>query len=812
MNAEQMLAILRDGTPDQRRSFVASLPENSFKDMALTMLQGRQPGAVVVGLGPMITKYCAGADPDTGAQLALAAHTLALEIYESGRDPALLPMTVSGLAFQYVNALNLLGRSEDVLSFTERFIPYYERLAAGSAPLPGLDAARAAQARLGEQQNVQSLKTARLGALVNLQRIDEAERMLEDAQLRGNPATEIEIDRLEGKIRDIKSKIFRVPGERSAPRDPQPAMAAAVEELAGSMGDLPPPLIEQLRKTLASAKPTDPSSPAGFRDLLKLLAAGERVLTGGEPADNEWTLKRIVREASGIFVLHKQPARETIEKSLGELERALASARAKGLSEVQNDALWGIYLCHSRLAQPSKAADALIALRQNLERLRAGIADPVERGGVFSAYAHLSGALCEKLHAAGRAEDLLIAIEASKGRGIADILTRKSSQITADADIYRSAEQLPSLTRRHEFHYLSYFVNTEKVYAVLVSKQGEIHLLPAVKMLKDDVREVALAAEPRKWGRPLDYDAARHAPDVSEALAPLAAILEPLMDRRVLAAGDHICYSPHDSFHNVPLQYLRLRGKRIADFFSVSRTHNAFQVAMVLRANAAPTPSQFRGFVVPTVQDTRHDDWDSREVSLTRPVALLAKSMRGEEYRGAAASLARLKSLDLRAQILHFSTHGIFPSLSEAQNPFTESGLVMADGANLPDENALGAKDRPTVLTPEKVFYGDLDLRGSHVSVMACVSGLARDGLGGDALGMDWAFLQAGAASLLSSHWQVNAELAAEFFCLFYEAWLGEGKGRGEALRETIRRLRAREGDAGEPYSWAAFSLAGDWR
>lgn len=807
-----MLAVLRDGTPDQRRSFIESLPENSFKEMALMMLQGRQAGAVIVALSPMITKYCAGADPDTGAQLALATHILALEIYESGRDPALLPMTLSGLAFHYVNALNLLGRSDDVLSFTECFIPYYGRVAAANAPLPGLDAARAAEARLGEQQNVQSLKTARLGALVNLQRIDEAEAMLKDPQLRGNPATDIEIDRLEGKIRDIKSKIFRVPGERTAPRDPQPAMAAAVEKLAGSMGDLPPALMEKLRKTLASSKQTDASSPAGFGDLLKVLAAGERVLTGGDAVDNEWTLKRIVREASGIFVLHKQPPTETIEKSLAELERALGSARLKGLSEVQNDALWGIYLCHSRLAQPSEAADALITLRQNLERLRAGIADPVERGGVFSAYSHLSGALCEKLHAAGRAEDLLVAIEASKGRGIADILTRKSSRITADADIYRSAEQLPSLTRRHDFHYLSYFVNTENVYAVFVSKQGQVHLLPAVKMLKDDVREAALAAEPRKWGRPLDYDAARNASNVSEALAPLAAILEPLMDRRVLAAGDHICYSPHDSFYNVPFQYLRLRSKCVADFFSVSRAHNAFQVARVLRASSAAKPSEFFGFIVPTAQDMRQEDWSSREASLARPVALLSKLMRGEEHRGAAASLARLKSLDLRAHILHFSTHGIFPSLSEAQNPFTESGLVMADGTNLPDENALGAKGRPMVLTPEKVLYGDLDLSDSHVSVMACVSGLARDGLGGDALGMDWAFLQAGAASLLSSHWQVNADLAAEFFCLFYEAWLGEGKGRAQAMRESIRRLRAREGDAAGPYSWAAFSLTGDWR
>ena len=812
MNSDQMLAILRDGTAEERRSFISGLPDNSFKDVTMMLMEGGSPGRKVVALVSMIIKYCAGADPETGAALALATHTLALEIHESGQDAGLLPMTLSNIAFQYVNALNLLGRSDEVLSFTERFIPYYERLSDRQDTYQGLDEAQSSQARLGERQNIQSLKTALLGALVNLQKIDEAERVLADPKLRGNPATDIEIHRLEGKIQDLKRRIFKVPGEKTPQRNPRAVMAEAVQQVAGSMGDLPPELIEKLGQGINEAKPTEASSPEAFKQLLEVLRVGEQTLTSGQSGDNEWSLKRIVREASGIFVSEDSPPREAIEKSLLDLVGALAKAREKRLSEVENDALWGIYICHSRLAESSKAADALVELRRNLEALRAGIAEPVERGGVFSAYPHLWGALCEQLHAARRADELLMAIEASKGRGIADILTRKSSHITADADVYRSAEALPSLVRRYQFHYLTYYVDTAKVYAVLVSKQGDIHLLPAVEMKREDVREAALAADPTTWGQPLEYDASRRAPDASEALSPIVAVLSPLMDRRVLAAGDHICYSPHDSFHNVPLQYLRLQGKRVADFFSVSRAHNAFQLAHVLAKDPSPRPSRFQAFVVPSVQDTREPDWDKREASLLRPLALLAKNIPGEEYRAAAASLAQLQALDLRGQVLHFSTHGIFPKGSEAQTPFTESGLVMTDGKALPDEDAVGLGDRASVLTPEKVFDGGLDLRESHVSVMACVSGLARDGVGGDALGMDWAFLQAGAASLVSSHWYVDAELAAEFFCLFYEIWLDESKGRGEAMREAIRRLRARNDRCAQPYSWAAFSLAGDWR
>jgi len=810
MNADQMLTILRDGTADQRRSFIASLPPSSFKDMALMLMQGRQPGAVVLALNPLITQYCAGADPEIGAQLALVTHTLAVETYESGRDPGLLPMTLSGLAYQHANALNLLGRSEEVLSFTERVIPYYERLAKQRKPLPGLDEARTAQAHLGEQQNVQSLKTARLGALVNAQRIDEAKQLLEDPTLRGNPASDIEIDRLEKKIAVMTGDITRLADEQKPADNARQVMADALLRLLKPT-DLSPDLLKGLQGALQRAPSSEPSTLEGNKTLREVLDIGEGMLTRGNQVANEWTLKRQVREASSIFV--SKPTPEQIRSSLAELEQALAGAREKGLFDVQNDALWSIYLCHSRLHQPSPAADTLIELRGSLERLRDGIADPVKRGGIFSQYPHLSGALCEKLHDSGRAEDLLIAIEASKGRGIADLLTRKFSKIVRDADVYESAAQLPSLARSHRFHYLTYYVDTEKAYGVLVSKKGEIHLLSPLSMPRTEIRELAGLADPDLWGRPLDYDASMTAPDVSRTLSPLAAALEPLMDQRVLAAGDHLCYSPHDSFHNVPFQYLRLRGKHLIDFFSVSRAHNAFQVARLLSEAAAERPKEYCGFMVPSVQDRRATNWNNREANLARPLAWLAKHLGGEDYREGKASIDRLNSLDLRGRVVHFSTHGIFPRIGPKQNPFTESGLVMANSGRLPDEDAIGAGDRSSVLTPQKVFDQKLDLRASHVSVMACVSGLARDGLGGEALGMDWAFLQAGAASLLSSHWYVSAGSAAEFFALFYEAWLAKKMGRGEAMRETVRHLRRKGKDAGGGrYGWAAFSLAGDWR
>jgi CHAT domain-containing protein len=96
--------------------------------------------------------------------------------------------------------------------------------------------------------------------------------------------------------------------------------------------------------------------------------------------------------------------------------------------------------------------------------------------------------------------------------------------------------------------------------------------------------------------------------------------------------------------------------------------------------------------------------------------------------------------------------------------------------------------------------------------MMACVSGLAREGIGGDSLGLDWALIQSGATSLVSTHWAVSASCAAKFFDGFYARWVGEGLPRAEAFRRTLLGLMGRDRSPWSLSQWAAFSLTGDFR
>src|SRR5262245_31883527 len=123
LSADSIYGILKSGTGSERREMVQTLPPDPMRDMALALLDADSPGIALVALGPVTINYCNGRDPQVGAELAFALHRLAFELYQSAPDHSnLLPTTLSGFAYNYVNALNLRGRSQDVVTFADRYI------------------------------------------------------------------------------------------------------------------------------------------------------------------------------------------------------------------------------------------------------------------------------------------------------------------------------------------------------------------------------------------------------------------------------------------------------------------------------------------------------------------------------------------------------------------------------------------------------------------------------------------------------------------------------------------------------------------
>ncbi|GKQ50071.1 CHAT domain-containing protein [Bradyrhizobium sp. Ce-3] len=734
---ERLRFLLRSDAVEARDELLATLTSSRFFDQIRVTAKSTNPSRVIAAIQTTIYEYCAGRSPEYGAALAAATHEYALELWETGNRELVLS-TLSGLADSHCTALELLGRSDEVLRATARYIDLYTQL--------------------NDRDNLPSLKVRRANALLNLKRVDEAELILRDASLNEHMGAR----RLREQIAAIKVDVVTVRGTSN--NVPQ-------------VGD-PKGLVETIDKVLPRIASAELSS--------------------------DIVVRHRIQKASTIFI--GRPSKEEIRKSLEILTSCLSWARENKQAGLENEALWGLYLCHSRLDHISEAADVLINLRMNLESMRDGIKDPRKRGGVFAAHPHLFGATCEYLERANRPADLLVAIEASKGRAIADRLTQKAGTVVSDATTYSCVTSLPKLTSRDNFHYLTYFVDDTRVYAILVTRQGNICMPKPIEISSEALRDTQEIVDPRRWNKPQVNGGI--SANLQAMFSPLVAWLGELLETSVLRKGDHICYSPDDQLHNIPLHYLRFQQRMLIDTFSLSRVHSAFHLDLVLSKPKAPPPDTYVAIAVPL--DDEQQDAQFME-SIEAPLRWLNLNCRkGNALQGTQATPQSVNRESLQHRLVHFSTHGYFPQ--DGANPFANSGLYLSDEAGLPGRLRAEAGPYDGKLTPESIVATGVDLSGSHVSVMACVSGLAKKGIAGDALGLDWAFIQAGASSLISTHWNVSAAAAAAYFTMFYDKWIRQKQPRAVAHRAAMLELLGDDRAANSLNKWTAFSLTGDFR
>ena len=755
MYYEDILKIFRRGTATERTAFVDNCPSNRFKDSAKPLVKSDNSAMQVIGLKSLSSAYCYGENTQFGEELSRAGHEFARQVHsEQGEGGAILLYTVSAFAQDYLNALNLQGKFDKAIEFADSVIPYYEGM--------------------NESTNLPEIRIKKIAALFELNRIDEADQMVKLERKRGTSS--LELDRLEKEIIKIKEPPTKTPQEKEK---------------------------TEFEKRVSTEK--------GHEDIRRILDRGTDIMTKSSAEMNEWKAKKIIRDATSIFM--SQPGPEEIKKSLSELQKVREWTKDNGTRIDDNDALWGLYLCNNRLKKYSEAADMLQSLRNNIEDLRAGIADPLERGGVSSKFPYLFPALCKMLAETRRVPELLDSIEGAKGRAIADILSLKEKTPYDDREFSKPAEGIPDLMRKNSTHYLTFFVDECETYAVLVAKDGTMHSAGCLQIGKVKIRNFAEKVDPRCWNKKDRSDMLSDSvvEGLSEPLSILFEWLGPFFENGIMEEGDHICYSPDEHLHHIPLQYAHFRGSPIVEKFSLSRIHGAHALSLLLNRKPVPFKS-YLSIEVPTEEDLKKEG-QKLVKNLHRSVETLDKRLHGKTIPLSEATMQTLLKLSLSQSIVHFSTHGIFPKTNSNENPFHDSGLVMASGAGPPNASRIAqGKDFDYVLTPEKVLDLGLDFSGSHVTLQSCVSGLANEGIGGDALGMEWAFIQAGASSILSSHWYVSAKLSAEFFDRFYNCWFTNKLSKAKAWRQAILELKNTAEPFNKPYCWSAFSLSGDWR
>jgi CHAT domain-containing protein/uncharacterized protein HemY len=189
------------------------------------------------------------------------------------------------------------------------------------------------------------------------------------------------------------------------------------------------------------------------------------------------------------------------------------------------------------------------------------------------------------------------------------------------------------------------------------------------------------------------------------------------------------------------------------------------------------------------------------------------KNIKTQTYLEKEASEENFKSF-ISPTILHTATHGFFvPSpknkevetMEEAmrnktlENPLLRSGLLLAGCENPKAESEDG------ILTAEDAM--NLTLENTELVVLsACETGLGDIQIREGVFGLQRAFQQAGAKTVLMSLWKVSDEATQMLMIEFYKNLLS-GKSKRAAFKSAQLSLKQK---FPEPYFWGAFVMVGE--
>jgi len=163
------------------------------------------------------------------------------------------------------------------------------------------------------------------------------------------------------------------------------------------------------------------------------------------------------------------------------------------------------------------------------------------------------------------------------------------------------------------------------------------------------------------------------------------------------------------------------------------------------------------------------------------------KSDRVVLQRAQATPSAYLESKPERFAYLHFVTHGT-ASLTKPM----DSAVILSPGG---DGYKLYARD--IVAHP---------LQANLVTISACNGAGTRAYSGEGLVGLSWAFLRAGAHSVIGALWEVNDRSTPQLMDSLYGG-LSQGKDPAAALRDAKLALLRSGTIYSKPYYWAPFQL-----
>lgn len=204
----------------------------------------------------------------------------------------------------------------------------------------------------------------------------------------------------------------------------------------------------------------------------------------------------------------------------------------------------------------------------------------------------------------------------------------------------------------------------------------------------------------------------------------------------------------------------------------------------------------------PTMPLVERTDGEKRPLSQLPGAEAEARSVASmlgvEPLTGQEATLDSLRGRAAGATVVHLATHGFAYG--------TEDRVGDSFVALAPSNGEDGLLTVSEILGDSSIRFPAAEL----VVLSACQTGLGQLTLSEGTLGLQRAFLAAGARSMLVSLWSVSDEATAVLLRAFYRHWLEDPDvpSKAESLRRAQEDVRRSPG-FGHPRFWAAFQLVG---
>jgi CHAT domain-containing protein len=224
--------------------------------------------------------------------------------------------------------------------------------------------------------------------------------------------------------------------------------------------------------------------------------------------------------------------------------------------------------------------------------------------------------------------------------------------------------------------------------------------------------------------------------------------------------------------------------------------------------------------------DIKYLAWTKTEVEDINNL-LQKNKLKVKLYTATSANEESFKALSGKHQnILHIATHGFFWTDSTAQkkdyftqrmmpfgndrpappsiDPLNRCGLLFAGAQTAWSGHSADLTEgvQDGILTAKEISL--LDLRDADLVVLsACETGkgeITSDGV----FGLQRAFKQAGAQTIIMSLWPVNDESTQLLMTEFYRNWITYHQSKREAFRNAQNTVRSKYE---EPYYWAGFIM-----